>query len=317
VKSIVKPPKLKDGARIAVVAPSSYPEYPHFNLYGGLEYLKSLGYRIVLGDTLKNALLNGLTSGSPIQRAKELNWAFADNTVDAIICARGGVGSLELLGLLDYDAIRANPKPFVGYSDTTSIQNAILSRSGVPSIQGPMVAVGFGEDSDQERTKTYWATLLDILRGGAPKLGGWRGGPSPLTIRGGVGKGRLIGGNIILYSLIAGSMFDPLAGGDILFLEDIKEESWRIGNQLASLAMRGVFDRLGGALIGEFPSDPDKPQPIRFEQLFRHLLYNKEYPSFINYPCCHGYGREPVPLGVQVELDADNHTVTMLESFSE
>ncbi|MEM0272474.1 MAG: LD-carboxypeptidase [Thermoprotei archaeon] len=317
MKSFSKPSKLRDGATIAVVAPSSFPLYPHFNLYGGLEYLKSLGYKVVLGETLKNALMNGLTSAPPEFRARELNWAFGDNTVDAIICARGGVGSLRLLNMLDYDKIRANPKPFVGYSDTTSIQNAILKLSGLPSVQGPMVAVGFNADSDVEKTKHYWAILLSLLKGETPLLGAWCGGPPPLTIKGGLGRGRLVGGNIILYALIAGSKFDPLAQGDILFLEDIKEESWRIDNQLASLECRGLLDGLGGVLIGEFPNNEDSPQPVRVEELLRERLAHRPYPSFINYPCCHGYGREPVPLGLYGELNADNHTLQPLEPFAE
>jgi muramoyltetrapeptide carboxypeptidase len=317
MKSNSKPPRLREGATVAVIAPSSYPDYPHFNLYGGLEYIRSLGYRVVLGDTLKHALMNGLTSAPPQERAKEVNWAFTDKSVDAVICARGGVGSLELLRLLDYEGIASNPKPFVGYSDTTSIQNAVLSLCGLPTIQGPMAAVGFAGDSDIERTKGYWATLISVLRGETPTLGGWRGGPQPLTLKGGVGRGRLVGGNIILYTLIAGSRFDPLTKGDILFLEDIKEEAWRISNYLASLDARGTLDELGGVLIGEFPREDGNPQPMRPEEQLRGVFSGKHYPSFINYPCCHGYGREPVPLGIRVEMDAYNYTVSLLEPFAE
>lgn len=317
MRSSVKPAKLREGATIAVIAPSSYPDYPHFDLYAGVEHLRRLGYRVVLGPTLRNALMNGLTSGSPAERAAEINWAFRDDSVDAVFCARGGVGSLRLLGLLDYDLIRNRPKPFVGYSDTTSIQNALLGLSGLPTIQGPMVAVGLGQGSDAEKTKGYWATLFGILKGETPTLGAWRGGPAPLTIRGGVAEGRVVGGNIILYSLMAGTRFDPLVEGDILFLEDIKEEAWRIEDQLASLAARGTLDGLGGLLIGEFPRDEEHPQPVRVEELFRSTLADRPYPSFINYPCCHGYGREPVPLGLRVRMDAENHTVSMLEPFAE
>jgi muramoyltetrapeptide carboxypeptidase len=313
-ESLLKPPRLKQGATIGVIAPSSFPYYPEFSLFQGLEHLKKLGYKVVLGQTLRKSLAQGYHSASDEERAQELNWAFRDSSIDAVFCARGGVGSLRILKMIDYDLIKKNPKIFVGYSDTTSIQNAFLSRSSLVSVQGPMVAVGFGKNSDTELTKYYWSTLFEMLKGEALELGAWLGGPIPLTIKEGKAKGRVIGGNLILFSLIASSEFCVPPLGKILFLEDIKEEAWRIDNFLSSLEIKGVLNEIEGAILGEFPQGEELSNPS-VEQVLRSHFSQKPYPSFVNYPCCHGFGREPIPLGVQVEMDADLKKVSMLETL--
>jgi muramoyltetrapeptide carboxypeptidase len=309
---VVKPPRLREGATVAVIAPSSFPNYPEFSLYQGLEHIRKLGFNTVLGKTLTQASAKWYLSGDDAFRAEDVNWAFREPSVDAVICARGGVGSMRILGMLDYELIRNNPKIFVGYSDTTSIQNAMISLSGVPSIQGPMAAVGFAADSDIQKTKRYWDTLLRILKGEVVELGAWSGGPVPLTIKGGKCSGRLVGGNLILFTLLSGSKYNPLAEGDVLFLEDIDEDEWRIDNFLGCLQANGSLDKVAGMVLGEFPRGTKEHGP-RLEEIFGSYLSTKSYPSILNYPCCHGYGREPTPLGTNIELDADKKIVRMLE----
>ncbi|PSN95268.1 hypothetical protein B9P99_01200 [Candidatus Marsarchaeota G1 archaeon OSP_B] len=89
-ESLLKPPRLKQGATIGVIAPSSFPYYPEFSLFQGLEHLKKLGYKVVLGQTLRKSLAQGYHSASDEERAQELNWAFRDSSIDAVFCARGG-----------------------------------------------------------------------------------------------------------------------------------------------------------------------------------------------------------------------------------
>ncbi len=315
--SVQRPRRLKKGATVAVIAPSSFPDYPEFSLFEGLEYIRKLGFRLKIGKTLTEAKSRWYLSGEDEFRAQDINTAFADENVDAIICARGGAGSMRILKLLDYDLIKKNPKPFVGYSDTTSIQNAMLSLSGLASIQGPMGAVGFGKDSDVKKTKMYWNTLVSMLGGEELQLGAWKGGPPPLTVKAGRAEGRLVGGNLILFTLLGGSKYCPTQNGDVLFLEDISEETWRVDNFLASLSAQGALDRASGIVLGEFPREREQARGPRLEEIFRTYLENLDAPSFINYPCCHGYGHEPVPLGIRVSLDADKRLLQMLEAAVE
>jgi muramoyltetrapeptide carboxypeptidase len=311
----IKPPKLKPGGTIAVIAPSSYPDYPHFALYEGLEYVKQLGYKIILGKTLTTASSKWYLSGEDKFRSGDISWAFANDEVDAIICARGGVGSMRIVSSLDYDMIRNHPKLFVGYSDVTSIQNAMLNLSGLVSLQGPMVGVGLRKDpdNDPERHKKYWSTMLQIMSGEQLQLGLWQGGPAPLTIKEGEATGRLVGGNLILFTLLNGSRYMPSPEGKVLFLEDIDEEAWRIDNFFGGLESSGYLSQVSSVVLGEFPRKPDTVDPVQLEEVFRSYLMSKPYPSFVNFPCCHGYGRETIPLGIDVKVDANERRLTMLE----
>lgn len=314
-ESRIKPPKLKSGDTIAVIAPSSYPDYPHFALYEGLEYIKNLGFNVILGKTLTTALSQWYLSADDKMRIEDINWAFADEKVDAIICARGGVGSMRIVSGLDYDLIREHPKLFVGYSDVTSIQNAMLTLSGLVTLQGPMAGVGMRKDAnnDPERYEKYWDTMIRMMSGEQIELGLWQGGPAPLTIKGGEAKGRLVGGNLILFTLMGGSRFIPSPEGKVLFLEDINEEAWRIDNFMGGLETSGYLGQVNSVVLGEFPRKPETVDPVALEELFRSYLLPKHYPSFVNFPCCHGYGRETIPLGIDVKVDADERRLAMLE----
>lgn len=300
-----------------MIAPSSYPAYPEFSLYEGLEYVKSLGFKVLLGETLKNAASKWYLSADDEARANDVNWAFEDNRVDAIVCARGGSGALRILQFFDYDLIRSHPKLFVGYSDITPIQNAIFNLTGLVSIQGPMVGVGFGKDADVKRTKRDWHRLLLLMSGRELSLGEWQGGPSPLTIKGGKATGTLVGGNLTLFTLLSGSRYMPDGKGKILFLEGINEEAWRIDNCMASLEAGGYLGKVSSVVLGDFPRKPETTDPVRLEELFRSYLSSKPYPSFLNYPCCHGFGNEPFPIGIRAEVDADSRLITMQEPVTD
>jgi muramoyltetrapeptide carboxypeptidase len=314
-ETCIRPPKLKPGDTIAVIAPSSFPDYPHFALYEGLEYIKELGYKIVLGKTLTSALSKWYLSADDKTRADDITWAFTNDQVDAIICARGGVGSMRIVSSLDYDAIREHPKLFVGYSDVTSIQNAMLNLTGLVTLQGPMAGVGLRKDpnTDPDRHKKYWDTMLRMMSGEQLELGLWRGGPAPLTVKEGVAKGRLVGGNLILFTLLSGSRYIPPPEGKVLFLEDINEEDWRIDNFLGGLDASGYLRQVRSVVLGEFPRKPEVVDRVQLEEIFRSYFMDKPYPSFLNFPCCHGYGRETIPLGIDVKVDANERRLLMLE----
>jgi len=135
-----KPPALKPGARLAVVSPASTPRRELVE--AGMERLTALGYRPAL---FPSALGGGplYYAGNREQRVADLMAAFADATIDGILCTRGGWGSAELLPLLDPAVVRANPKPFIGYSDHTSVHIWLADACGLASFYGPMVAADF------------------------------------------------------------------------------------------------------------------------------------------------------------------------------
>src|SRR5262245_16998901 len=133
------PPALPPGARLGVVAPASPPDPQRFER--GLAALREAGFHIVLGEHV--AERRGHLAGDDAARAADLNAMFARDDVDGIVCARGGSGSIRLLDLLDYDTIRQHPKVFIGYSDVTALQLALLRECGLPSFFAAMAQPDF------------------------------------------------------------------------------------------------------------------------------------------------------------------------------
>ncbi len=315
----IKPPRLKKGGVIKVIAPSSYPVYPSMRLMQGIEYLRKLGYRVVIGDTIKRATRKWYYSGPIDVRAKDLNSAFKDDKVDAIFCARGGVGSLRILDLIDYDIIRDNPKIFVGYSDITPIQIAIYQKTGLITFQGWMPSRFAAKPEDLRYTEKSVEYLFRAISGGEElELRNPADAPILQYINKGRVDGRVIGGNMLLFTLMIGTRYDPDTTGHILFLEDISEESWRIDNYLSSIELSGKFKDVGGIIFGEFP-EPEQyryPAPSIAEIIVEHMKQYK-YPIILNFACCHGNYKLPVPIGGMIRLDADELVVTYLESMVE
>lgn len=315
--NIIKPPKLKKGGTIKVIAPSSYPTYPHMKVMEGVDYLRKLGFRVIIGDTIKRAMRKGYYSGPIEFRVKELNAAFRDDKVDAIFCARGGVGSLRILNYLDYDLIRDHPKIFVGYSDITPIQIALYQRIGLITFQGWMPGVYPSKPEDISAMEKSVDYLLNVICNGEYiELKNPSDAPVLQVLKSGRVSGRVIGGNLILFTLLIGTEFDPKTSNHILFLEDIKEEPWRIDNYLSSIELSNKFNELKGIILGEFP-EPDKylyPTPSITEVLIEHLS-KYDFPIIMNFACCHGRYKLPIPIGGLVELNADELCLKYLENM--
>jgi muramoyltetrapeptide carboxypeptidase len=138
---LIRPGKLKAGATICLVAPASaVTDVPSYEK--GKRLLEERGYRVAEGEHVRDAML--LFAGEDRDRADDLNRAFADSAIDAIICVQGGAGTARILPYIDFELIARNPKIFVGYSDITALQLAMLERCGLITFYGPMVATEFG-----------------------------------------------------------------------------------------------------------------------------------------------------------------------------
>lgn len=318
-----KPPRLKPGGTIFVTAPSSYPVYPSMKLAEGIELLRKLGYRVVVGETVKRALRTWYFSAPPEHKARELLNAFKDPSVDVIVCARGGIGALHLLDKLDYDVIRENPKLVIGYSDITALHEAVYAKAGVPGLQaampGPRPHIGFGEE-DRERVFKYSVELaLRVASGEELELRNPPDAPMPKTINPGRARGTGIGGNIIMHVLLAAAGYVPPHEGSVLFLENIEEPAWRVDDYLQALALAGLLSSPSGIVYGEFP-EPETyrgPSPSIEEVIATRTRQYTGAPSFTNYSCCHGRYVLPFPVGTEVEVDADEGVVRMLEPVAE
>jgi len=190
---ILKPPRLKDGDIIGVVAPS-HPVLPFQKMYlKGVANLKEFGFNVKEGKTVK-LQHGGYMAGTDIQRAEDINYMFADKEVKAIICALGEQVAIRTLRHLDFDLAKANPKIFSGMSDITTFHVALLAKTGLIGLHQTDVVFGFGVDMDSKEAKYEMDLFLKITKNAEPlgllpaftRWEVWREGKT---------KGRLFGGN--------------------------------------------------------------------------------------------------------------------------
>ncbi|MGA1413655.1 MAG: S66 peptidase family protein [Candidatus Kapaibacteriota bacterium] len=151
--NILKPHPLNPGAKIGIISPAS-PQRDPDRLRRGIAYLESKGYQIQLGKHALNSYA-GYLAGTDEQRVEDIHAMFADESIDAIMCARGGYGTTRILSSLNYELIRSNPKIFVGFSDTTALQSAILKNSGLITFSGAMPSVDFADDIDHSLNNLF------------------------------------------------------------------------------------------------------------------------------------------------------------------
>lgn len=299
----IKPPSIKKGDCIGIVAPASPPSAVE-KIYKGAEYLERLGYRVVFGKNVEK--IYGYLAGTDQERADDINTMFADQSVKAIIAVRGGYGTPRILPLLNYSLIRKNPKILVGYSDLTALQLAIYRKTGLVTFSGPMSGVEMFKGIDPFTEEHFWSCLTSKKKLGAvtnPDSAPFQ------TLVTGKGSGILIGGNLSLIVALAGSTYLPSMKNSLLFIEEIEEETYRFDRMMNQLRITGMLNAAAGVIIGELTdvkaSDTTKPF-LTPEQVLN------DYLSGLKKPVVRGlvYGHIPrkltMPIGIKATLDATN-----------
>jgi muramoyltetrapeptide carboxypeptidase len=293
-----RPKALRAGATLAVVSPASTPK-PEL-VQQGIERLQGLGYRTVLAQ---HALGSGplYYAGTMEQRLADLHGAFADPAIDGIVCTRGGWGSAELLPHLDVELIRANPKPFIGYSDHTSLHCWLRARANLVSFYGPMCAADFGRGNRVEDGVDL-ASWAEALSGGeAWSLGAADG---LRVLRAGVAEGRLDGGCLSIYAEAIGTPFAPRAAGGILFLEDIGVKPYQWDRMLLHLRYAGLLEGVEGIVFGDMRQCVSVEEEALLERAILHSLGDFAGPIAIGLRSGHVSAPNiTLPLGVRVRLD--------------
>ncbi|OQY06940.1 MAG: hypothetical protein B6I22_04195 [Desulfobacteraceae bacterium 4572_123] len=229
------PPRLRMGDTIGIVAPASHFDLKKFNR--GMAVLESMGFNTLVTEMLFNK--KGYFAGSDLERAEMVNRYFADPAIKAIICARGGYGSIRILSSLDYKAIQKNPKIFVGFSDVSALLSTLYLRCRLVTFHGPTVTT-LGNSDD--RTKD--SLLSMITSGDKPKIVIKNG----ITIKSGSASGPVLGGNLNTLCHLLGTPFQPDFKGCILFLEDKGEVPYRFDRMLSQMKLAGCFNGLAGLI---------------------------------------------------------------------
>jgi muramoyltetrapeptide carboxypeptidase len=290
VKEIVLPPRLRRGDRIGIAAPASPFGSETFNQ--GIDILKQLGFETVVPQGVFEK--ENYLAGSDRHRAEQLDALFSDETIKAIICARGGYGTLRILSELDFDAVRANPKILVGFSDISTLLSAVFQQCGLVSFHGPMVTTLAGAE---EATRQG---LLSAISSDSPLTIAAR---APVVLQRGSGTGPVAGGNLTTLCHLVGTPFQPVWKGHILFLEDINEDLYRIDRMLTQLKLAGCLEGLTGLVLGAFKDCGD------MDAIYRLVmdLFDPDGPPIIGgFDIGHGLANNvTLPIGLVATLDTE------------
>lgn len=245
----------------------------------------------------------GYLAGSDAERLRDLHEAFADDSIDAIFCLRGGYGSPRLLDGIDFELLRRHPKPFVGYSDITALHLAIIRYAGFVTFHGPMLNADL-LGNKQPPTET---SLLRMLSGQQPPVlehpAAW-----PLTtIAPGCASGRLLGGNLSMICAVMGTAFELDSEDIILFIEDVNEPLYRVDRLLTHLRLAGKLERLRGVLVGDVAG----VDVAALERLLTQELGGLGIPVLAGWRSGHCDPNLTLPMGAQVRLDADRQLLVL------
>jgi len=307
---------LPPGGTIGVAAPAS-PYDSRSEILRGVEWWEARGYEVKLAEHV--FARDDYVAGGAKERADDLNALFADPEVDVVQALQGGYGSAQTIPYLDFDAIAANPKPFVGFSDITALHVAIGHNTGLPTFYGNgLVGVG-----DPEVTEFTRSRLLEVLSGDAT-------GPVPASpddpyvraIRGGKVTAPMVGGCLWLLMQTLGTPWEIDLDGAIFFFEDYKSAPYYVDGQLTQLAHAGKLDKVAGVVVGELEGcDWGDLRPVSdwarsrsIEDVLEEHLEPLGVPVLYRLPLGHGKHLASIPLGVRYTLDADARTLTVDES---
>ncbi len=309
---IQKPKRLKKGDVVGIISPASFPE-DTTRLNKGINYLESLGYRVEVGKNVGQEL--GYLAGTDEQRVEDIHSMFKNKHVRAIFCLRGGYGSGRLLDKIDYSLIRRNPKIFVGYSDITSLQMAFLAKSGLVTFAGPMIAVDFyHEEVDPFTEEFFWKIVTSNKKIG--KLQNPENEPFYALTKG-RGEGRIIGGNLALFSSLLGTQFIPKFKDYVLLFEDIGEPPYRIDRMMNQLKLAGYLEKSKGIILGRFvdcfETDSTK-RTLTLNEVIENYLSVLKCPVIYNVKHGHIRSNITIPFGLNAKVNAGRKFIEITEA---
>jgi muramoyltetrapeptide carboxypeptidase len=299
------------GSTVGVVTPGSPPE-TRAEVERGIAWWEANGYRVKL---MEGALeRDGWHAGSPDVRAQDLQAAFADSEVDVVQTMRGGYGSTQVVPLLDFDAIAAAPKPFVGLSDITALHVALLTRAGLATFYGPSLTM-LGPATPALTTERFLRVLGGETTGPIPED---RERLTVLSIAGGRAAGPVVGGCLVDFIYTVGTPWEPDLDGAIFFFEETGNAPIRIDRALLYLEQIGKLDGVRGIVVGELAGCEwydwtSAPRTKTLEEVLESRLSHLGVPVLYGLPLGHGDSLATLPLGVDATVDADARTLTIDE----
>ncbi|WP_221348233.1 S66 peptidase family protein [Streptomyces beigongshangae] len=321
--TIRRPRALRPGDLVVVAAPSGRLEPGEEPLLArGVAILERMGFRVRVSPTVDAAKGRWWAAGTPAEQAAELNALLRDPEVRAVVAHTGGQSTIGYLDLIDLDAIRADPKPIIGYSDISLLHLALHARTGLVGFHADIATHGFGSDWYTLGDRARRSELVDLYTrvltkaeapGALPAGGTWE------TWRPGRAQGPLVGGLLNRLILLQSTPFALPAerfDGAVLFWEELQRPVTRIWYDLQALRLSGVLNRIAGMVIGiptEVTPYEGGADRVGLRDVVLDVLGERDIPVLAQVDFGHTSPNLPLPIGVRAEVDADNRTLSLLE----
>jgi len=295
------PPYLNPGSKIRIVAPAGRVSEKY--IIPAAQWLTGQGYKTVLGQHIFAQHFQ--FAGTDQQRLHDLQLALDDPETSAIICARGGYGTIRIIDQLDFTAFKKNPKWIVGFSDVT-ILHSLLNKLGFASIHGTMPRHFLDESGlETENLKT----LMQLITGEkvSYNISAFKNN------RTGVVAAELVGGNLSILSSLMGTRYEPDTNGKILFLEDIDEYLYHADRMMHQLKLSGKFENLAGLVIGDFTKMKDNESPFgkTFQEIIMDSVSEYNFPVAFGFPIGHNKRNLALAPGEIWELKVSENKSTL------
>jgi muramoyltetrapeptide carboxypeptidase len=293
----VRPPRLKPGDTIGIVAPAG-PFDPE-KFMKGKTVLESMGFQTFFDEGIFQK--HGFLAGTDTQRANQVNRLFAEPAVQAIACARGGYGSMRILSFLDFETIQQHPKIFLGFSDISALLSVLYDQCGLVSFHGPVVT------TLAKATKKTIMTMKTALTSDVPLELTPEDGE---VIKSGECSGLMAGGNLTTLCHLVGTSFAPNLKGKILLLEDVGEMPYRIDRMLTQMKLAGCFNGIVGLILGAFKECGHLNE---IGEIFENIFEDADIPILAGFDMGHGEHNLTIPMGLSATLDTDRQRLLFHE----
>lgn len=301
---ITTPQYLKTGDTIGLVCPAGYMAIE--KAQACIDTLQRWGFQVKVGSTV-GSLSENYFSGDDNERLADLQSMIDDDSIQAVLCARGGYGLTRIIDRIDFEKFREKPKWIIGFSDVTVLLSHIYSNFYISTLHAPMA----GAFNDADKENRFLLSLRKAIEG---KKISYQQHPHPFN-RKGEAIGELVGGNLALLAHCVGTDSDIKTKGKILFIEDVGEYLYNIDRMMYQLKRADKFKKLSGLIVGGITDTKDTERPFgqTAEEIIRDAVSEYNFPVCFDFPVSHGKENLALKIGVGYKLKVGKGKVTLSE----
>lgn len=289
---------------IGIISPSIMLSERPLNEDRWQPYLESCGLKVVWSASATKGLY--AYEDYAREKAKDIMEMYENSEIDALVCAHGGAGALNILEYIDFDVIEKNPKPIIGFSDNTSLQLAVYAKTKQSFVTGFFLEYAF---RNGDINSLVDVDFRKIIKGEKMQYCGGE------TVNPGVCEGVLLGECLSPISDLSGTPYYPDISDKILLIEDEEEQSYKLGLMLTQLRYNPNFSKVKGIVFGKFADCTDHKTQGSVEDVIADFCSKVDVPVIKNFNFGHFAEHHVLPMGVKYRLDANNCKLVQIEDL--